>query len=497
MSYPYTRNHNYIIHPKNSAVSTKEATAKGHKVTTVAKGAVATAAAPAEPVSDTEITTMRTELEDETDELLVSLKEPSLYELPDEEGFRCASNHFSGRLIPIFWSGFWIEAPGTERAWREELKQVCSMSVASKNIERLRQKVHGTEAQVCKAFGSRCDKGAYTSGRSQFGKVELLELAAHIRGIALQVNVQLELDPKLAPQRDRLWSPISQGGFVLPPTSAYGKPPSATREKYDKFLESCQNSVGTLMSETYATQVLQDYASSRGETNSAVFVMRANEYTGFKEGATKTTIARNLRKKFFTKAELPVIVRHAKDFPGFILYVIVVFNNQEDADKYRSCACVAVKEVLGQDNLNIEVFVGHGKLENVAKREEKNKQTLVPFYPKYKCEEGADCTLSEEEGEKKAIKGAEEKKERKESEWDSQAKKEMRLMFDASERKNNEITRPMFFGRGSGGGCSRRRRTGGRVRRRMTIRRGKRKLVASKKKRRGRQRKKGRSRRKN
>tara|TARA_Y100000389_G_C17467914_1_gene527425 strand:- start:5405 stop:5779 length:375 start_codon:yes stop_codon:yes gene_type:complete len=99
------------------------------------------------------------------------------------------------------------------------------------------------------------------------------------------------------------------------------------------------------------------------------------------------------------------------------------------------CACVAVKKVLGQGNLDIEVFVGHVKLENVAKRKEKDKQTLVPFYPNDKCEEGADCKLGSGSGGSSS----------------------------------------------SGGGRSRGRRTGRRVRRRMTIRRRKRKLVASKK----------------
>lgn len=322
-------------------------------------------------------------------------------------------------LIPMFWSNFWIEQPGSQKWWIRQLNKIChgEQHVSAKaNWRAAAQHVHA-DTIVAKMAGiqkkgldkvTNYVKDGVDRAR-EMGKLDLFYLALQIGGVALQVNVKMDDNPKLASLRDSFWEDGPDG---LEPSPRLKDDPDYGA--YKKELTEIQNKVGTIMSIAYANTVLNDYARRPSGENAVVFAMKANPRMGFEPRATSRDIEDALESKFFFTAELPEIMQHAREFP-LTLYIVVSFVNKEEQEQYERIAREAIEAAYytvleGQEGRNAirrnitfgtesgTILTGHGALACCVRRDWKQTYPVLT-----ELTDPADCRayISEEEEEER------------------------------------------------------------------------------------------------
>ena len=317
-------------------------------------------------------------LDSKRDEVLKSLDNPYYYRVIEKcehvllthADDKEARGHVH-RLIPIFWSNFWIEEPGSARKWANELDSVCHGTKRVDRWKKLRAMRNKSMAIGSSSFVKKEIQAADVDGSRHMGKVDLFDLALQIGGVALQVNVNMDVDTKLASLRDSFWENAPEG---LIPSRKLASDPNY--DNYMTELAEVQNKVGTVMSSNYAKTVLADHASSKDGNNAVVFAMKANERMGFKDGATVDSIAKELMSKFFFTAELPEILEHGSSYP-LTLYVVISFVNQAEQETYeergRRAIQIAFKQAYDEFGRRTDVtlfpITGYGVLACCVKRD--------------------------------------------------------------------------------------------------------------------------------
>lgn len=206
-----------------------------------------------------------------------------------------------GLTSPTFWSNFWIEQPGSEALWKHYIEMICAHDTASKWKEGARKAVISTAASDLSNLRDKLRVQEQASS-GKVGKVELLYFLKRIKGVALQVNVQMERDQEAVQYRDSFWDTNFEDE-------------GNSRIDFQKY---CQYAVGTIMSAAYAQTVLRKYV--RGEQKTVVLAVAADmARMGYDPSLSQPQLVNklmdNIRSKYFYGAEWPQIKAFAEGLP--------------------------------------------------------------------------------------------------------------------------------------------------------------------------------------
>lgn len=248
-------------------------------------------------------------------------------------------------VSPVLWSNFWIEKPDTMRVFRERLNSVCKT-----NWQQVSAKVFD------KTLASSV---AALSEDSRFGKLELFALLEQIKGVALQVNVGMEDDEKLAATRDSFWN----NTYVARPD--YGGL---------DMLSYCQEAVGCVMSCMYVHSVLTEYMPKlpAAEKQIVLCIAADENRMGLSPTASKfeltAALLQQIRSKYFYWAEWSTIARYlhnnrsekVKICPiiGFRAYSKLPKDRLREFKELCSAALVDALDVLRRESIKAPICYG-------------------------------------------------------------------------------------------------------------------------------------------
>ena len=221
----------------------------------------------------------------------------------------------------------------------------------------------GKDPSVDKLYDTVVHSAARIKAREPFmGKLQLLRLLQEIKGVALQINVNMEVDERAAQYRDAFWDgTLEEEGSPI----------------YDKKLALSQKIVGSIMSSIYAKTVLSQYLVNG--RNQVLLVITANERSGFDpeavlgskedDGEVMLNISNEFENKYFYKAEWPQIKERAAELRTLKLTVAISFDSSfKDATLVNGIAPLAAEvlsRLLDHDDVELEFIIGRVDIQDL------------------------------------------------------------------------------------------------------------------------------------